>query len=337
MALKIELNGDKPGIVNLSAGKWTHGTNVEMMIQRNQDNFYLSQDNQWIPETYWHTVSDLTINDGYLMGKIGPWLTDSLLALGGNCKFLMQIRETTNPANVDRGVINIKSDVLSSNALSNDTPPETVPPIVEPEPEPVNESKEEEPVSESVPEVIEESNTVENEEPITPAQENTAPVAKKSNIKKLIVILLALIILLGLAYFLYKLFMPPVNNINDDINNNIAGGACELSSQQENDDDMNFISGCLRTKPSTEQLLQLITDAKAQGKCNLAQRLYANQSQKDAKIGLVYAKEYDEKFYQKNDCFAVDKETAKYWYETVLILDPNNDVAKKRLSELNMQ
>ncbi|VFS89313.1 Uncharacterised protein [Kluyvera cryocrescens] len=53
------------------------------------------------------------------------------------------------------------------------------------------------------------------------------------------------------------------------------------------------------------------------------------------KIALVYAGEYDPKYHQPSECFKEpDKDTAAYWYETVLQTEPDNQTAKQRLEEL---
>lgn len=319
MALRIDLNGDKPGTVNFSAGKWPNSANIEIMVQRNQDGFYLSQLNQWSPETSWHVVSDLMVDNEYLTGKIGPWLTDSLLALGGNCKFLMQVRECDNPKVSDRGVVNIKGDVLPSSAVSTTIPTQIIAPSVELAAIPEIELA---PILVTAPEIPVEM--------VTPP-----PVAqtKKSN-KALISIVVIIILLLIATVVAYLLF-----NKNDSVAGNNSApitGSCVLS-QLNGSDELTLIQDCLKSKPSTEQILALIDDAKDENKCNIAQRLYANQSQQNAKIAVVYAKEYDNKFYQKNSCFTADRDTAIYWYETALALEPSNDVAKTRLAELKAQ
>lgn len=328
MALRIELNGDKPGIVKFSASKWQHSADVEIMIQRNQDNFYLSQSNQWGPETSWHVITDLIVNDDRLEGQIGPWLTDSLLALGGNCKFLMQIRECNNPTSTDRGVITIKGNVLPSSAVSIDLPieevavkPTQVESIIEPVAEPTTEAVTEEAATAAI-------------EPISPVINTSNPEPSKKKGKGIIAMIVIIAILLIAALFAFLLLNrseQPTKSTSDDVDTS----SCALSQLGNNE--MDFIQTCLRDKPSTEQILKLILEAKAQDKCNIAQRLYANQSQQNANIAIVYAKEYDDKFYQKNSCFVTDKDTAIYWYETALALDPNSDLAKTRLTQLKAQ
>ncbi|MCX8618314.1 hypothetical protein J3U42_07915, partial [Gilliamella sp. B2923] len=108
----------------------------------------------------------------------------------------------------------------------------------------------------------------------------------------------------------------------------------KCSLKNATSDDLTFIQQCLQTKPDIDAIIEIITEAKNAGKCNIAQRLYANKAQKNTKIALLYAKEYDEKFYKANKCFKADKEAAIYWYETSLINDPNSEFVKDRLSQL---
>ena len=46
MALRIELEGYKPGIARFLAQKWNGSADIDILIQRNQDNYYLSGLNQ---------------------------------------------------------------------------------------------------------------------------------------------------------------------------------------------------------------------------------------------------------------------------------------------------
>lgn len=107
--------------------------------------------------------------------------------------------------------------------------------------------------------------------------------------------------------------------------------ACQLTSGA---DELAFIQGCLRTNPNDDQLLTVINTAKSQGACSVAQRLYANKGQNNSRIALAYAKEYDPQFAGNNSCFNSNKNTAKYWYETVLEMEPSNSEARSRLMEL---
>lgn len=108
--------------------------------------------------------------------------------------------------------------------------------------------------------------------------------------------------------------------------------ACVLSPGV---DELSFIQGCLKSEPNTDQILEVIQQAKAAKACGIAQRLYANKAQGgNARIAFAYAREYDRQFVQEGGCFSVDSDNAIYWYETGLGLDPNNAEARARLEEL---
>lgn len=100
--------------------------------------------------------------------------------------------------------------------------------------------------------------------------------------------------------------------------------------------ELEFVQTCVQEKLDSDKLLAIIQSAKEAKKCGVAQRLYANRAQGgDTKIALIYAGEYDPKYHQASECFKeADKDTAAYWYETVLQSEPENQTAKQRLEEL---
>lgn len=114
-----------------------------------------------------------------------------------------------------------------------------------------------------------------------------------------------------------------------------ANSGCALASMGTVDE-LQFVQSCLQETQDSNTLLAVIQHAKANNHCGIAQRLYANRAQSgDNQIALAYAQEYDPQFYKDNTCFkAADTETALYWYETVLISDPNNAQAMQRAEEL---
>ncbi|HHQ4927886.1 TPA: hypothetical protein ACSP88_001285 [Aeromonas hydrophila] len=109
--------------------------------------------------------------------------------------------------------------------------------------------------------------------------------------------------------------------------------AANLSTKSE----LEFVQACIAQQPPTDTLLAVIQSAKSAQKCGVAQRLYANRAQGgDSKVALAYAREYDPKFHQPNDCFKeADNATAAYWYDTVLQVEPDNGEAKQRYEELS--
>lgn len=114
-----------------------------------------------------------------------------------------------------------------------------------------------------------------------------------------------------------------------------ANSGCTLASMGTVDE-LQFVQSCLQETQDSNTLLAVIRHAKANNHCGIAQRLYANRAQSgDNQIALAYAQEYDPQFYKGNTCFkAADTEAALYWYETVLISEPNNAQAMQRAEEL---
>lgn len=344
MALRIELNGYKPGIAKFLAYKWNGSADIEILIQRNQDSYYLSGLNQWSPEKSWHTLADMTVEHEQLTGLVGEWLVDSLLTQESTARFLVQIRDKQNENYSDRGVINIADGVMTSAALNTVTttsdthlePEECVDvipddekmdgetqTIYEPEIEEQIIEEPVEPVVEKVVTSVPTSKTVTDETLTQPIKQK-----RKSGLIFGLIIAILLLIVMGIAIWYFLFFQ---NQQAKDAEPAMLG-QCSLS--QVGDDDLTFIQKCLQTKPLTPMIIQLINDAKKAKKCNIAQRLYANQSQVNSTIAILYAKEYDEKYYQANSCFEADKETAIYWYETALNNDPDNKDVKARLAEL---
>lgn len=334
MALRIELSSYKPGIAKFLAQKWSGSSDIDILIQRNQDGYYLSAINQWSPEKSWHTIENMSVENEQLTGHVGEWLVDSLVTQESQLRFLIQIRDKQNPNYVDGGVVSIAADVLPSIALNTQTAQPNAQQVIA-QADPVIE-----PEVEDSPTLIEEpdlnTETVASDEPIETQTElepkviETEVVKSKSRLGLILTIVIAFIILIGLGvavwYFLF------FKNQESQATTVQISAQCNINNATT--DDLNFIQQCLQTKPKSDEIIQVITEAKKAEKCNIAQRLYANQAQTDAKIAMLYAKEYDEKFYKANNCFKSDKETAIYWYETSLTKEPNNNFVKDRLTQL---
>ena len=348
MALRIELEGDKPGVAKFLAQKWSGSADIDILIQRNQDGYYLSGLNQWGPEKNWHTVTSMSVENEQLSGLVDEWLVDSLLSQENSVRFLAEIRDKQNQSYIDRGVINIAETVFPSSALI--TSPAIFDELEQNTFDPnkvasnLVESDDSQPVE---PETEEQTIGVENEVKVEPEMESEIEVTPTSTItqqavsdpqstkakSKLGLIIIIFVILLTLAgigfavwYFLFSQDKNPLISLTQ------SNSQCNVDNVTT--DDLSFIQQCLQSKPDTDAVIDVINQAKQANKCNIAQRLYANQSLLNAKVALLYAKEYDVKFYQDNQCFKADKETAIYWYETSLNNDPNNELAKERLAEL---
>jgi len=114
-----------------------------------------------------------------------------------------------------------------------------------------------------------------------------------------------------------------------------AAKPCSLESMQ-GQTSLAFLQSCIQSKPDSAALLEVISLAKANDQCDVAQRLYANRANAgDIQIATAYAHEYDPKYHQPSNCFkAPEAATAASWYETILSFDENNAEAKQRYEEL---
>jgi hypothetical protein len=121
MALRIELEGDKPGVAKFLAQKWSGSADIDILIQRNQDGYYLSGLNQWGPEKNWHSLNNMSVDNEQLIGYVDEWLVDSLLSQENSVRFLIQIRDEQNESYTDSGVVNIGETVFPSSALNIQT------------------------------------------------------------------------------------------------------------------------------------------------------------------------------------------------------------------------
>ena len=348
MALRIELEGDKPGVAKFLAQKWSGSADIDILIQRNQDGYYLSGLNQWGPEKNWHTVTSMSVENEQLSGLVDEWLVDSLLSQENSVRFLAEIRDKQNQSYIDRGVINIAETVFPSSALntqlsiSDETKQNTFESdkvasnlVESDDSQPVEPQTEEQTIGMENEVIVEPE--MESEIEVTPTptitqQEVSAsqPTKAKSKLGLIIIIFVILLTLAGIGfavwYFLFSQDKNPLTSLTQ------SNSQCNIANATT--DDLSFIQQCLQSKPDADAVIDVINQAKQANKCNIAQRLYANQSLLNAKVALLYAKEYDVKFYQDNQCFKADKETAIYWYETSLNNDPNNELAKERLAEL---
>lgn len=337
MALRIELEAENPGFAKFSARRWRGSEQVDLSVQRNQDNYYLQAQNNWGPEIYWHPITGLQVADEQLSGVVGAWLVDPLLSQVGNVRFLVQIKDSLSADYHDGGALKIASDVLASSARGDPRRAFTDSdvPAIPIETPPVSEA---ELVSEPV-EVVTKETLVEQEAPVLkltpePVLEAQIPYAAPKKSRTLWgLLLLGLLLLIGAAlgyFFFYRADPSPTAVTSSPIE-----GDCSLV--QAPSDGLQFIQTCLKSSPTPEVILQVINQAKQLKQCDIAQRLYANQSQQNAMLAVAYAKEYDVQFNTGNACFKPDRETAIYWYETALTREPDNQIAKTRLAELKKE
>lgn len=114
-----------------------------------------------------------------------------------------------------------------------------------------------------------------------------------------------------------------------------AAGPCSLQRMGEAGE-LEFIQACTNAGSEAGNMMEVINEALANDHCGIARRLYAYQALNgDAAAALAYAREFDPAHYAPNACFSeANAETAIFWYETALNVDPANAEAKQRLEEL---
>ena len=308
--------------------KWNGSPEVEIAVQRNQDSCYFNgNNNPWNPEPVWHKVEGLTLENDVLQGVIGKWLIDSLVQQIGNVRYMMSIRDVQDSSIVDNGPVRMVGNILASLAGGDSSREDNIQSHLQTETDSVLEVPLEEPIT-----VVEDAQPIEptiefedltqseTQAEIVDNSEKTVPEEQKKKGKgSLIALILALLIGGGAgAYFFLNKKDEPV-----------AKSDCTVDTNTN--DELAFIQSCLKTKPESKQILEIIASAKQANKCAIAQRLYANQAQGgNVEIALTYAEEYE----KGSSCSQADKETAIYWYETALSNDPNNAKAKEKLEAL---
>lgn len=316
MSFFIKLTANRPGYADFEITRWKGDTNIQIAIQRNQDGYYFAEGNLWKSEPVWHEIQHHQTENGVIVGQLTPAIIDSLVEQGSNVTLQMSARSGEF---IDRGTLKLPSNLMSSSAGGSNVRCDDIRALTD---EPTQTVETEEPVIE--PELTEvEQEQVNDQEPVQVSPTEITLSQKSNKTLFIIVGLLLLAVLAGaLGWFLL--------NKGDDISKEVD--TCEI---QQGVNELTFLQGCLKTNPTTERLLEVITAAKKANACGIAQRLYANKAQGgNAQIAFAYAKEYDPQFAQAEGCFKADKETAIYWYETGLSIEPNNNDAKARLDEL---
>lgn len=308
------LNPVNPGYATLLLKGWKGGTEgVEISILRNQDSLYLDSRGGWVSGEMFLGLPALSLVDEVPAVQVGPSFIDPLLA-NRQAAYRITIKDS---ATRDVGILAITDGLLSSqaggeNPLAENSQTLDVTPLAQPEP--VVDA----PATETVVDV-----------PAAPASRK-APVG----------IILAIIALLLAAAAAGWWFMRTPAAADAPAPAPVAAPVAKISGPCGDDlmnsgNAMEFVKGCLRSQPSSAQLLDVIAKAKADKKCDVAQRLYAYKAQSgDSQMAMRYAQEYDPKSAQAEGCFSPDPQTASYWYEAVVNQDPQNAEAKARLAEL---
>nr|WP_272501586.1 hypothetical protein [Silvania confinis] len=295
---------------------WKGGTEgVEISILRNQDSLYLDSRGGWVSGEMFLGLPALSLVDEVPAVQVGPSFIDPLLA-NRQAAYRITIKDS---ATRDVGILAITDGLLSSQAggenplAENSQTLDVTPPA---QPEPVVDAPAPDPVAD------------------VPA----APASRKAPLA----IILAVIALLLAAAAAGWWFMrtPAAADAPAPAPAPVAAPVAKISGpcgddQMSSGNAMDFVKGCLRSQPSSAQLLDVIAKAKADKKCDVAQRLYAYKAQSgDSQMAMRYAQEYDPKSAQAEGCFSPDPQTASYWYEAVVNQDPQNAEAKARLAEL---
>ena len=296
----------------------------------NNEQNYLQPDGSWSPAQHWFTV-----NGGYALAngsgfRIGPTLLDPLLANASQVQIQIKLasgemRNTTLQL--------VRDELLSSEARGATGNYSGSSMLATPEIESAPAAVVEPPVTES-----------ETIAPVIHAEERPQQKPAASRLPLIGAAILILALIAGaLWWFLGRdnaqEVAPAVQAQQEtpaaapEAPATPAGCSAEgLNTLSE----LEFVQKCVQEKLDSDKLLAIIQSAKEAKKCGVAQRLYANRAQGgDTKIALIYASEYDPKYHQASECFKEpDKDTAAYWYETVLQSEPDNPTAKQRLEEL---
>ncbi|MFB8830452.1 hypothetical protein ACE0DR_16570 [Azotobacter sp. CWF10] len=343
--LRIELTaavGGQPGYGELTVRGWPGGTDgLELSVLRNQDSLYLDAGGGWDSLPIWHAIDGLERRGELLAGRVGPWLVDPLVR-DPKMVYRLQLRDAEQS---DGGVLRIVGNLLSSSAVGHPPPEEPPPrpvvapfePQAEPEPEPV--------IVE--PEPVEKPRA---DRPLVAERDEefrAAPAPQPRKPVRWLPLALGLLLLLGIGLGAYWYFVlrpqtqTPVAAAPapTPAPAAAAGGEanpCGETALEGVGDDLAFIQACLRSNPSSAQVLEVIDAAKQSKRCGVVQRLYAHKAQAgDAAIALAYAREYDPQTFKTGGCVpSADAETAAYWYEIALANDPANADAKQRLEAL---
>lgn len=345
--LRIELKAaqsGQPGHGELTVHGWQEGSDgLELTVQRNQDSRYLGADGAWGTSPSWHVLDGMNAQDEKLNGEVGPWLIDPLM-LDPQMAYMLQLR---NEDGSNKGVVRIIGTILSSKAAGNSTNDDKkvarkAEPVIVPEiqPEPAAPLPELELVLEPLPEP--EPEPVPEPLAAQPSPAPQPPAADTKKTSKLPLILIILLLLLALAaagwWFFLRTPADASNAASSTAASATAGNVAACSSQalSETGEDLPFIQACLKSTPSSEQVLAVIAAAKDAKRCGVVQRLYAHKAQSgDAAIAYAYAREYDPAHHTSDSCIeTADAETAVYWYEIAVNNDPANTDASQRLQEL---
>lgn len=344
----LALEPSVPGRAILNVRGWEEQTEqLEFAIQRNQDSHYLQHGQAWSSNPCWFRVDTFApgADDESMSTAVGGEIVDPLLLCSANEIFNFKLR-TQDGRSEDENPMRLAPGLISSLAGDGDYAPSTASTKLTPVAPPA------EPDAVALPEfelVFDLPSTADDNlaasvlaasEPEPQAVTTTAPVKRSPLLWVLALLGLLLAIALGLWFLLKPAAELPAAAAPLSVPATVsaeplAAAPCAVENMGTQAE-LQFVQGCVKAAPDSDQLLSVINSAKAGQHCGIAQRLYANRSQAgDTKVALAYAHEYDPKYHQASACFAEpDNATAAYWYETILSVEPDNLEAQQRLEEL---
>ncbi len=325
---------------------WTGPTTgLQIALEGNQGLGYLQQDQQWRSTEFWFDCPFEQASDAGLMRvDIGAFLVNALLLKGDNVTCKLWLRSSANPDDKAVGRFMLEAGLEPSMAqgqgvesmfmtslqgihegvVSNPAPPK---PPVEPEPVP--------PVLPMPP-----------APPVSPEPPVPQPPAKKSLLWLWVLLAALAAAVIGAAVWWFML--KPAASAEPEVQVPAsvptvpalapapeAAVPCSVEAMQSSGE-LAFVQACLAHTQSSDELLQVIAQAKQANACGVALRIYANRAQSgDLAIAQAYAQEYDPQTFQASACFEqANPETAVYWWETILDFDPQHELAAQRLKEL---
>ncbi|HFL2187832.1 TPA: hypothetical protein ACG3DQ_002865 [Pseudomonas putida] len=337
--LPLDVNTPGQGLLRITGWEGT-SEGLQCSLQSSQSHEFLHDGGHWAKVAHWFRLDGMNAVAGApaIETRIGPNLINPLLQASGTATFRIEV---SNPqtGRSDLGMVRINSAIIASvesgPALEKSPPPAPLPSatvIVEPPavttPEPVPAlAAEPEPEAAPAPQPA----------PVAPPPKAPAKQSQKWLLPLLALILLALAAGGGWWWFNRSAgeataAVPPEDK---PVAQADAAKPCSLESMQ-GQTSLAFLQSCIQSKPDSAALLEVISLAKANDQCDVAQRLYANRANAgDIQIATAYAHEYDPKYHQPSNCFkAPEAATAASWYETILSFDENNAEAKQRYEEL---
>ncbi|NTY94112.1 hypothetical protein [Pseudomonas putida] len=337
--LPLDVNTPGQGLLRITGWEGT-SEGLQCSLQSSQSHEFLHDGGHWAKVAHWFRLDGMNAVAGApaIETRIGPNLINPLLQASGTATFRIEV---SNPqtGRSDLGMVRINSAIIASvesgPALEKSPPPAPLPSatvivqppaVTTPEPVPVVTA---EPVPEAAP--------APQPAPVAPPPKAPAKQGQKWLLPLLALILLALAAGGGWWWFNRSAgeataAVPPEDK---PVAQADAAKPCSLESMQ-GQTSLAFLQSCIQSKPDSAALLEVISLAKANDQCDVAQRLYANRANAgDIQIATAYAHEYDPKYHQPSNCFkAPEAATAASWYETILSFDENNAEAKQRYEEL---